>query len=184
MGKSPLQLAAEALAERLDALDAEYAVGGALAVNYHGVMRATEDVDVLIGAEDLFRFKECWLGRGYAPLFPGSKAVRDTDHGVKIDFMIVGDYPGDGRPKPVPFPKPGDAALRGERFRVIKLACLIELKLACALTAPHRFRDLDDVVRLIRKNKLPRNYAEQLDSYVRQKFNELWDLAQHPEEEY
>ena len=47
MGKSPLQLAAEALAERLDALEAEYAVGGALAVNYHGVMRATEDVDVL-----------------------------------------------------------------------------------------------------------------------------------------
>ncbi|MCK6556189.1 hypothetical protein L6Q96_16665 [Candidatus Binatia bacterium] len=184
MGKSPLQLAAEALAERLDALDVEYAVGGALAVNYHGVMRATEDVDVLIGADDLARFKECWLGRGYAPLFPGSKAIRDAVHGVKIDFMIVGDYPGDGRPKPVSFPRPADAALRGDRFRVVKLDRLIELKLACALTAPHRFRDLDDVVQLIRKNALSRNYGEQLDPFVRRKFAELWDLAQHPDEEY
>ena len=65
MGKSPLHLAAEALAERLDALAADYAVGGALAVNYHGVMRATEDVDVLITAHDLARFKERWMGRGY-----------------------------------------------------------------------------------------------------------------------
>jgi len=184
MGKSPLQLAAEALAERLDALEAEYAVGGALAVNYHGVMRATEDVDVLIAADDLARFKECWLGRGYASLFPGSKAIRDVERGVKIDFMIVGDYPGDGRPKPVSFPRPKDAALRGDRFRVVKLERLIELKLACAITAPHRFRDLDDVVQLIRKNALPRNYGEQLDPYVRQKFDELWDLAQHAEEEY
>ena len=44
MGKSPLQLAAEALADRLDALNVDYAVSGALAVNYHGVMRATEDL--------------------------------------------------------------------------------------------------------------------------------------------
>ena len=184
MEKSPLQLAAEALANRLETLDTDYAVGGALAVNYHGVMRATEDVDVLIAADDLARFKERWIGRGYTPLFPGSKAVRDAEHGVKIDFMITGDYPGDGRPKPVSFPDPADVALRGDRFRVIRLDGLIELKLACALTAPHRFRDLDDVVQLIRKNALPRDHVEKLDPYVRPKFAELWELAQHAEEDY
>jgi hypothetical protein len=39
-------------------------------------------------------------------------------------------------------------------------------------------------VQLIRKNALPRNYGQQLDPSVRQKFDELWDLAQHAEEEY
>jgi hypothetical protein len=184
MGKSPLQLAAEALADRLEVLNANYAVGGALAVNYHGVMRATEDVDVLITADDLARFKEQWMGRGYTPLFSGSKAIRDAEHGVKIDFMITGDYPGDGRPKPVAFPDPAKVMLRGDRFRVIDLEGLIELKIACALTAPHRFRDLDDVVQLIRKNGLPQSYAARLDPYVRQRFAELWQLAQYTEEDY
>jgi len=184
MGKSPLQLAAEALADRLDVLDADYAVGGALAVNYHGVMRATEGVDVLITADDLARFKQQWMGRGYTPVFPGSKAIRDAVHGVKIDFLITGEYPGDGRPKPVSFPHPAAVALRGDRFRVIALERLIELKLACAVTAPHRFRDLDDVVQLIRKNTLPASYTEKLDPYVRPKFDEVWRLAQHIEEDY
>jgi len=184
MGMSPLQLAAEALADRLDALGADYAVGGALAVNYHGVMRATEDVDVLITAGDLARFKQEWLGRGYTLVFPGSKAIRDAAHGVKIDFLIAGEYPGDGRPKPVAFPTPHAVALRGDRFRVIALDRLIELKLACAITAPHRFRDLDDVVQLIRKHALPESFAETLDPYVREKFDEVWKLAQHSEEDY
>lgn len=184
MGKSPLQLAAEALADRLDALDADYAVSGALAVNYHGVMRATEDVDVLITAEALARFKERWIGRGYVPLFAGSKAIRDVEHNVKIDFLIAGEYPGDGRRKPVSFPDPSHAALRGRRFRVIELARLIELKLASAMTAPHRFRDSDDVLRLIRKNALPREYAQNLDPYVQTRFDELWFLAQQAEEDY
>ena len=184
MGQSPLQLAAQALADRLDALDADYAVSGALAVNYHGVMRATEDVDVLITAEALATFKERWVGRGYAPLFPGSKAIRDVEHNVRIDFLITGEYPGDGRPKPVSFPQPSDAALHGLRFRVLTLARLIELKLASAMTAPHRFRDSDDVLRLIRKNALPPEYAQHLDPYVRSRFDELWRLAQQAEDDY
>jgi hypothetical protein len=37
---------------------------------------------------------------------------------------------------------------------------------------------------LIRKNALPRDYVEKLDPYVRPKFAELWELAQHAEEDY
>ena len=61
---------------------------------------------------------------------------------------------------------------------VLTLRALLTLKLASAMTAPHRPRDLDDVIQLIRKNDLDRGYAEQLDSYVRRKYLELWEAAQ------
>jgi hypothetical protein len=57
----------------------------------HVVVRATEDVDILITREGLDRFEETWRGRGYVDLRPGGEAVRDTLHGVKIAFLIAGE---------------------------------------------------------------------------------------------
>ena len=39
---------------------------------------------MLTTAEALAKFKERWLGPGYAPLFSGSKAIRDVEHNVRI----------------------------------------------------------------------------------------------------
>jgi hypothetical protein len=58
---------------------------------------------------------------------------------------------------------------------------LIELKLASGMTAPHRLRDLADVLELIRARPLPESFAEALDPYVRDRFLELWHAAQTPE---
>ncbi|MCE7874303.1 hypothetical protein DYH09_28570 [bacterium CPR1] len=60
---------------------------------------------------------------------------------------------------------------------MLSLATLIELKLASGMTAPHRLRDLDDALQLIRRNGL--EYGKQLHPYVREKFAELWQLAQY-----
>jgi hypothetical protein len=68
---------------------------------------------------------------------------------------------------------------------VVSLPCLVELKLASGMTAPHRLKDLADVQELIRKASIPRDLADKLDPYVRAKFLELWDtVQQHPDEEY
>src|SRR5260370_32260199 len=48
-------------------------------------------------------------------------------------------------PKPVIFPDPAKAAVRGERVALLPLPILIELKLASGMTAPHRLKDLADV---------------------------------------
>ena len=106
VNESPLQKAAFQIAEHLDELGIDYAIAGALSLAAHGLVRATEDVDVLVTRDGLARFKEVWLGRGYVNLRPGGKAVRDTDHNVRIDFLIAGDFPGDGVQKPVAFPTP------------------------------------------------------------------------------
>jgi hypothetical protein len=184
MGDSPVQKAAAEIARRLAEARVDYAIAGALGVATYGFVRATEDVDLLITREGLDRFKSEWLGRGYVNVRPGGKAVRDTVHDVKIDFLVTGDFPGDGRPKPVAFPHPAEAGVEAGQYRVISLARLIELKLASGMTAPHRLQDLADVQRLIAVARIPRDFSAELDPYVRSKFDELWVTAQHPEEEY
>jgi hypothetical protein len=66
-----------------------------------------------------------------------------------------------------------------------KLERLIDLKLACAMTVPYRFRGIHDVVQLIRKDALPwmADSSPSTPTFVRSG-DELWDLAQHVEEEY
>ena len=184
MASSPLQNAAAEISRRLTDLGIDYAIAGALCLAAHGVVRATEDVDVLIAREGLARFKERWLGRGYVDVRPGGKAVRDTENAIKIDFLIEGDYPGDGKPKPVRFPSPAAVSEEAGRFRVVNLPRFIELKLASGMTAPHRLQDLADVLRLISTAPLARDLGQSLDPYVRPKYDELWLAAQHPEEDY
>lgn len=184
MGQSPIHRAAEQLARRLEEAGIDYAIAGALSLGFHGFVRLTEDVDVIVTREGLEQFKATWLGRGYVNLRPGGKPVRDTVNNVRIDFLLAGDYPGDGKPKPVIIPTPRAAAEAGEKYRVISLPCMIELKLASGMTAPHRAKDLVDVQELIHRTGLPRDYADMLDPYVRDKFVELWELAQHSDDEY
>jgi hypothetical protein len=45
-------------------------------------------------------------------------------------------------------------------------------------------QDLADVLRLVSVAQLPRELAQGLDPYVRDKYLELWGNAQHPEDDY
>src|SRR5262245_33696917 len=104
MGQSPVHRAAEELARRLEEAGIDYAIAGALSLGFHGYERLTEDVDIIVTREGLERFKADWLGRGYVNVRPGGKAVRDTVNNVRIDFLLTGEFPGDGKPKPVVIP--------------------------------------------------------------------------------
>ncbi|HVS16853.1 MAG TPA: hypothetical protein VMV46_23315 [Thermoanaerobaculia bacterium] len=178
MGESNVHRALDKLVERLSALDIPYAIVGALALNAYGYLRATVDVAVLLTEAGLARFKEACLGRGFVEKVPGGRGLRDPENRVDIDVVIAGEYPGDGREKPVSFPDPSEGALAGERFALLPLDKLIELKLASGMTAPHRLRDLADVIELVRVNRLERDLADRLDPFVRGKYLELWAAAQ------
>jgi hypothetical protein len=184
MGQGGVHDAAAAIAGRLREAGIDYAIAGAIALAEHGVKRLTVDVDVLIRREGLERFKAEWLGRGYVEVRQGAKAVRDTVNNVKVDFLIAGDFPGDGKPKPVAFPDPREAAVAGEKYRIVSLERLVEMKLASGMTAPHRLQDLADVLRLIGAAQLSREFAARLDPFVRGKYEELWLASQHPEDDY
>lgn len=178
MGKSDVHLTLERLVDRLTKLEIPYAIVGALSLNAYGYQRTTTDVDILLRREGLDAFKRAFLGRGYLERLPGGNGLRDMVQNVEIDVLLAGDYPGDGKEKPVAFPDPAERAVRGERFALLSLPDLLELKLASGMTAPHRLRDLADVIELIRVNGLGEDLAESLDPYVREKYLELWQAAQ------
>lgn len=180
MGDADVQRALRKLIDALDAAGIPYAIAGAMALNEYGYRRVTSDVDVLLTPEGLGAFKAAWLGRGYVEKFPGSKGLRDTENNVAIDILLTGDYPGDGKPKPVRFPDPATVTRRGEHGAFLPLSVLVELKLASGMSAPHRLKDLADVLELVRAIGAPRNLADELDPSVRAKFLELWDAAQAP----
>ena len=177
MGEADVQKALARLARVLDENNIPYAVVGALALNEWGYQRVTVDVDLLISPVGLLKLKALVLGLGYVERFPGSRGLRDTVANVDIDFLLSGEYPGDGKPKPVVFPDPAQAAVRGRRVALLPLPKLIDLKLASGMSAPHRLKDLADVLELIRALSLPQSMAESLDPSVRPKYEELWQAA-------
>ena len=177
MGTSDVQAALERIVAALDDAGIPYAIVGALALGEYGYRRTTDDVDVLLTRDGLARFKEQHLGRGYVEKFPGSRGLRDTQANVGIDVLLTGDYPGDGKPKPVRFPDPERVAVKGERVALLPVEVLVQLKLASGISAPHRLRDLADVLELIGRAGLPLELADALDPSVADKYRELWHSA-------
>jgi hypothetical protein len=177
MGEAEVQAAARKLVEILESEGLPYAVVGALALNEYGHRRVTVDVDLVMREEDLQAFKSRWLGRGYAERVPGTGKLLDTCLNVHVDVLSTGRFPGDDKPKPVAFPDPEVTAIRGATFALLPVERWIELKLASGMVAPHRLKDLADVQELIRSARLPREMADDLHSYVRAKFLELWQAV-------
>jgi len=141
----------------------------------HGFRRFTEAVDLLVTRENLKQIHDRLDGLGYLPPFAGSKQLRDTESGVRIEFLVAGEYPGDGKPKPVVFPDPAEVSVELDGVSVLKLPLLIDLKLASGMTNPGRIKDFGDVQELIQSLNLTRDYAEQLNPFVQAKYVELWD---------
>jgi len=173
--KSAVHAALGKICGHLNDLGIPYAVAGGMALFHHGFRRFTEDIDLLVTTEDLKRIHQHLSGRGYLPLFERSKNLRDTEQKVRIEFLLAGQYPGDGKEKPVAFPNPADVAQSDGEIQFVNLPTLVELKLASGMTGSDRMKDLADVQELIKLLSLPKQFADQLNPYVQAKFRELWE---------
>lgn len=168
----------------------DYMVIGAVALFAHGYRRFTENIDLVLTTEGLDKFQKELLGTGGWGLAGYTRSFTESNNsfksfplGVVIRIMTAGEYPGNGKPKPVRIPEPSKASTEINGVQVVTLEKLIELKLASGISAPHRLKDLADVQELIKVRKLQSDFAEQLDPYVREKFWELHEaVRQNPEE--
>jgi hypothetical protein len=179
MGDDPVHKALAKITRRLDEIGIPYVVVGGMALSSHGFVRATVDVDLLVTDESLKLIHEKLSGLGYLPPFTGSRHLRDTENGVKIEFLVTGGFPGDGKPKPVSFPDPLTCTAEINGLKVIDLPRLIDLKLASGMTNINRLKDLADVQELIKALKLPAEMSAKLNPYVREKYLELWHPLQN-----
>ena len=183
MNVSPIHQTMDRLVDVFDELHIPFAFAGGMAVNFHGHRRTTQDVDIVICESDLQRFKDAKTGLGWVDKFEGSKNFRDAVTGTPVDALLSGGYPGDGKPKPIVFPDPSEVELAyGGRRPYLTLRQIIEMKIASGLTAPQRPRDFDDVIQLIRCNRLDEAFADRIQPYVAEKFRELWSYAQIDDE--
>ncbi len=172
--KSAVFDALRKIARRLKDLNIPYAVVGGMALFQHGLRRFTEDVDILVTKEDLRTIHNQLEELGYLPPRSRSKHLRDTELGVRIEFLTSGAYPGDGREKPVVFPEPGPVSFEADGVCYVNLPTLIELKLASGMTGSGRRKDLSDVLELIKILNLNEEFSQQLNPFVRDQYQELY----------
>jgi predicted nucleotidyltransferase len=174
MGEGILNETLRRVAQDLESRGIDYSVIGAVALNSYGYRRFTEDIDLLLTREGLEKFRKELVGLGYRPAFEGAtKKFRTTEENVAVEIITAGEFPGDGKPKPVVFPNPNENQMEIDGIKTVTLEKLVELKLASGMTAPHRLRDLADVQELIKVKNLRADFAEKLNPFVREKFLEL-----------
>ena len=174
MGEGTINKTLIQLANDLERRGIDYIVIGAIALLAHGYPRFTEDIDLVMTSEGLQKFHDELVGLGYTPAFSGAKKrLRSTTDGVPIEVMTTGEFPGDGKPKPVSMPRPNEASIEIDGIKFVTLGKLIELKLASGISASDRLKDLADVQELIKIKQLDADFALKLDPYVRAKYVEL-----------
>ena len=178
MGQGNLNNALAQLSADLERHGIDYMIIGAVALMAHGYPRFTEDIDLVLTRDGLETFHRELIGLGYVPAFEGArKRLRATGANVPVEIIVAGEYPGDGKPKPINFPSPAMASVEIDGVRVVTLGKLVELKLASGMTAPDRLKDLADVQELIKARGLSSDFAEELNPYVREQYLKLWEAV-------
>lgn len=165
------------ISRRLNDLQIPYAVVGGMALFQHGYQRYTEDVDILVTQEGNDKLHAALDGIGFVRPFSVSKNLRDTETGVKIEFLITGSYPGDGKPKEVAFPDPADVAVVFNDVSYVNLPTLITLKLTSGLTGEGRGKDIIDIFELIKAANLDDSLAPRLSPLVQAEYRKQCALA-------
>ena len=160
------------LESRLQQAGIDYVVIGGLALNAYNYPRQTVDVDVILTASSLTRFRQQFAGQAYNqdPRLP--RRFADAQTGVAVDVLIAGQIAGNARKnKTVHFPDPAQMEVHAG-LRTVSLARLIELKLVT-----WRYKDWGDVVELIRRNQLPESFADWFSAEVMSTMKDIDPLA-------
>ena len=163
------QTAVAALADH----DIPHLIVGGIAVQEHGYLRATIDVDIVVpDVLEAVEFLTADLSGPFARVKGCEDRVEDRRNGVQIDLLPAGKVLKRGCK--VPFPQPVKAT---DRLQIVKLEELLSLKLDSAAHSPlRRLRDKTDVVELILRRKLPRDLP--VAPVVRPLYCETWDALQ------
>jgi hypothetical protein len=165
-GEGRVHCGMRAVAMNLDEERIPYAIVGGMALVAHGYERVTTNLDILVRDVDRESGRAA-IGK-----------CGEITSSVPIRLLVSGQFPGDGKPKPVAFPDPADVAVEIEGIKYVDLVTLVELKLASGISNPGRLKDLADVQELIKVLKLSKEFAAKLDAYVRPKFQELLEAVE------
>lgn len=148
-------------AAQLDHLGIRFALAGGLAVGAHGYVRATDDVDFLVGEE---AFEKVGLLVTFKPGVPIEVG------GIKIDYLSAASL-GDHLEAAL------DQAHHSQGVTVVPLAPLIYMKLVA-----RRRKDLLDIVELLKRTARAREIRRYLAKHAPDTLPLFDDLLRESEE--
>ena len=125
-----------------------YCAIGGLAVNAHGVVRATHDLDVMLAAESAESAHNLVLSLGYQPLQPGDEIASYVRSHTRLDILFARRAATRdllARAIKVDF--------AGEQIPLIPVEGLLGLKIQAFNDNPARLRDLQDIIDLVRTHR-------------------------------
>jgi hypothetical protein len=172
LGNESLWETAKSCHELLSEAGIPYAVAGGVAVCLHGYQRNTVDLDLLVQPGRAEAVRTAFEPAGIA--WNEDEHEFRTPSGVAIQFLVAGERAGKG--SEVRFRDPGEPEVVTERegLPVLSLAALIESKIACGQANLRRtHKDFADVVELVAKHELGRDFARHLHKSVRAMFRQL-----------
>ena len=143
-----------------------------MAVCLHGYQRNTVDIDLIVRRDDSEVIRESLQGAGLQ--WDSERAEFRSPGGIAVQFLYTGDKAGKGAEFSLPEPEGESNVEVIDELPVVRLARLIEMKVACAegdLRRTHK--DLADVVELIVIRGLDGSFARHLHPSVRDTYRKL-----------
>jgi Uncharacterised nucleotidyltransferase len=142
---------AEQMAEALSAFaecSTEPALIGGLALAAHNYVRATQDIDFLVDADDADRLHKALVDLGYRCLHRSADAATYVRGDEGLDFLYAH--------RPISRALLTDAITRETtlgRLRIVSAEGMIGFKLQAFVNDAMRMRDIDDIRHLLRNNR-------------------------------
>lgn len=172
LGNAPLWETAKVCRDLLAAANVPFAIAGGVAVCLHGYRRNTIDLDLLVRRDDEAAIRHTLITNGFVWNDANSEFVAPS--GIPVQFLISGERAGRGSEVALPDPTAENVVTEKEGLPVLRMARLIECKIAAGEGNVRRtHRDFADVVELIAVNQLDKSFARFLHRSLRKTFKEL-----------
>jgi hypothetical protein len=176
-GRDAVHRTLRRLVKRLEKAKIPYAIVGAMAVNAHRYERTTKDVDVLLTPAGLDEFRRLFVPKDYDPVPKWPRRFVDRTDKIGVDVLVTGLFPGRGKPGPIAYPDPAQVGEAIDKYRVVDLVTLIQLKLAA-----RRYQDFADVVNLIDVHDLDELFAGRLHPTLHRDYIECLEEKRREDE--
>lgn len=136
------------IAEALGQLDTPFALIGGLALASHNVIRATQDVDLLVPWEKAEEIEAKLLELGYRRLHRSNDAANYVRGSERLDLLYAS--------RPISrrlLERARELVTSLGLLRVISAEGLIGFKLQAVVNDPRRTQDIEDIKALLRANR-------------------------------
>lgn len=139
----------------LESINAPFALIGGLALASYHVIRATQDIDLLVAAEDADRIEAALVDLKYRCVYRSRDAANYARADERVDLLYAS--------RPIARKLLGTAVARESTLgtlRVVSIEGLIGFKLQGLVNDPRRTQDKEDVRALLRANRATLNMTE------------------------